>query len=68
MDGLKRLNQICFFYRLWASISACLFDTLIEKHSVAELVSILAHELPTLQEKLYSQNLTVLPALNFYQP
>jgi STE24 endopeptidase len=46
MDGSKRSSKSnAFFTGFGSSRRIVLFDTLIEKHSVAELVSILAHEM-----------------------
>ncbi len=46
MDGSKRSSKAnAFFTGFGASRRIVLFDTLIEKHSVSELVAVLAHEM-----------------------
>ena len=46
MDGSKRSSKAnAFFTGLGASRRIVLFDTLIEKHTVSELVAVLAHEM-----------------------
>ena len=52
MDGSKRSSKSnAFFTGFWKNKRIALFDTLIEKHSVGELVAILAHEIGHYKKK-----------------
>ena len=52
MDGSKRSNKAnAFFSGLGAKKKIVLYDTLVEKHSIPELVSILAHEIGHYKKK-----------------
>jgi STE24 endopeptidase len=52
MDGSKRSSRSnAFFTGFWRKKKIVLFDTLIARHSVSELVSILAHEIGHYKKK-----------------
>lgn len=58
MDGSKRSTKSnAFFTGFGKHKRIALFDTLIEKHTVAELVAILAHEIGHYKKKHILQNL-----------
>ncbi len=60
MDGSKRSTKSnAFFTGFGKHKRIAFFDTLIEKHSVAELVSILAHEIGHYKKNHILKNLTV---------
>ncbi len=60
MDGSKRSTKgNAFFSGLGGMKNIVLFDTLIEKHSVPELVSVLAHEVGHYKKKHTMQALVV---------
>lgn len=60
MDGSKRSTKSnAFFTGFGKHKRIALFDTLIEKHGVAELVAILAHEIGHYKKKHILQNLVV---------
>lgn len=60
MDGSKRSSKSnAFFTGFGAHRRIVLFDTLIEKHSVDELVAILAHEMGHYKEKHILKNLLI---------
>jgi STE24 endopeptidase len=60
MDGSKRSGKSnAFFTGFGKHKRIVLFDTLIEKHSVAELVSILAHEIGHYKKKHILQGIVI---------
>jgi STE24 endopeptidase len=60
MDGSKRSTKSnAFFSGFGKHKRIALFDTLIEKHSIAELVSILAHEIGHYKKKHILQRMTI---------
>ena len=60
MDGSKRSTKSnAFFTGFGKHKRIALFDTLIEKHPVAELVAILAHEIGHYKKKHILQNLVI---------
>jgi STE24 endopeptidase len=60
MDGSKRSTKSnAFFTGFGKHKRIALFDTLIEKHSVAELVSILAHEIGHYKKKHILQSMAI---------
>jgi len=60
MDGSKRSTKSnAFFTGFGKHKRIALFDTLIEKHSVAELVSILAHEIGHYKKKHILQGMAI---------
>ncbi len=60
MDGSKRSSKSnAFFTGFGRHRRIVLFDTLIEKHSVGELVAVLAHEMGHYKEKHILKNLLV---------
>ena len=60
MDGSKRSSKTnAFFTGFGVHRRIVLFDTLIEKHSIDELVAILAHEMGHYKEKHILKNLLI---------
>ncbi len=60
MDGSKRSNKSnAFFTGFGRNKRIALFDTLINKHSVAELVGVLAHEIGHYQKKHIFQGMVI---------
>jgi len=70
MDGSKRSSKSnAFFTGFGKNKKIALFDTLIEKHSVRELVAVLAHEIGHYQKKHILQGMilsVVQLAVTFY--
>jgi STE24 endopeptidase len=60
MDGSKRSSKSnAFFTGFGKNKRIALFDTLIEKHSVAELVAVLAHEIGHFKKKHIVQSMVI---------
>ncbi|MGK0186833.1 MAG: STE24 endopeptidase [Verrucomicrobiales bacterium] len=60
MDGSKRSSKSnAFFTGFGKNKRIALFDTLIEKHSVAELVGVLAHEIGHFKKKHIVQTMVI---------
>lgn len=60
MDGSKRSSKSnAFFTGFGKNKRIALFDTLIEKHSVGELVAVLAHEIGHYKKKHIIQNMAI---------
>lgn len=60
MDGSKRSSKSnAFFTGFGKNRRIVLFDTLIEKHTVEELVAVLAHEMGHFKEKHILKNLAI---------
>jgi STE24 endopeptidase len=60
MDGSKRSSKAnAFFSGLGGKKRIVLFDTLIEKHSVRELVAVLAHEIGHFKKKHTRTSVTI---------
>ena len=60
MDGSKRSSKSnAFFTGFGKNRRIVLFDTLIEKHSVEELVAVMAHEMGHYKEKHILKNLAI---------
>ncbi len=60
MDGSKRSNKSnAFFTGFGSNKRIALFDTLIEKHTVSELLSVLAHEIGHYKKKHIIQGIVI---------
>ena len=60
MDGSRRSSKAnAFFTGFGRHKRIALFDTLVEKHSVSELVAVLAHEIGHYKKKHILQNLVI---------
>jgi len=60
MDGSKRSSKSnAFFAGVGSSKRIALFDTLIEKHSVPELVAVLAHEIGHYKKRHIQQGIAI---------
>jgi len=66
IDGSKRSSKAnAFFTGLWKKKKIVLYDTLIQKHSIPELVAVLAHEVGHYKKKHITKGLIISFAQTF---